>query len=360
MVVAAPATINETPPGDYLLYVVSDLNVPSVGVHVRVIPPAACTYSINGSVDSYVEAEGTSRRALPFQQVTDPTRSAGAFMQADPASASTTIVPNEAQVMWYDVDVSNGGSFFLWLLANGPDAGSDSVYVSIDGNADQTVTLPANVWGWVRATTAVNIPSGTHTVKVKLREHGAKVDKLRLTKSSSTTPPMGTGSTPLACIGTATTGLVVNDTANGNDGVPNNTQWTTQPSFAGGGGQRAFGDRTYTIAALPAAATHFNGKPWIRTAADSKLYVPGSSAPPVVAKANVYGSFVFIAIDSRQPPTPLINAGYTSQGYALTVNEGSTPRTYNIWRRAITPGGTNVAFPSLVSTGAPFYFVIVE
>lgn len=358
--VSAPATINETPPADYLLYVVSDLGVPSVGVHVRVVAPPPCWYGINGAVDSYIEAEGSSRRAPPFQQVTDATRSGGAFMQADPASASNTTVPNEGQVLWYDIDVSSGGSFFMWLLGNGPDASSDTFYVSVDGNADQSVTVPASAWGWVRAATAVNIPSGKHTMKIKARERGSQVDKLRLTKSSSTAPPAGDGATALACIGTAITGLVVSDTANGGDGVPNNTQWTVQPSFAGGGGQLAFGDRTFSIAALPAAAAHFSGKPWIRTAADSKSYQPASSQPPVVAKANIYGAFVFIAIDTRHPTTPLTNAGYINQGYSLTVNEGATPRTYNVWRRAIPAPGTNVALPSLSNAVAPFYFVIVE
>ncbi|MES1205417.1 MAG: hypothetical protein ABUS79_05725 [Pseudomonadota bacterium] len=47
-------------------------------------------------------------------------------------------------------------------------------------------------------------------------------------------------------------------------------------------------------------------------------------------------------------------------GYALTVNEGATPRTYNVWRRAVPASGTNVALPNLISTGAPFYLVIVE
>ncbi|MBC8132729.1 MAG: hypothetical protein H7X95_07085, partial [Deltaproteobacteria bacterium] len=355
-----PATVNEAPPGDYVLYVVSSTGAPSVGVHVRVVAQPACTYAVNGSVDSYIEAEGTSRRAPPFAPVADGARSGGAYVQASPTSAPTTTVPNEAQIMAYDVDVSNGGSFFVWLLANGPSTSSDTVYVSIDGNADQVITLPANTWGWVRGGTAVNIPSGKHAVKVKTREPGTQIDKLRLTKSTSTTPPAATGDPALSCLNTAITALAVRDTANGQDTVPNNTQWSTQLSFAGGGGQLAFGDRTYTIGALPAAATHFNGKPWIRTSADSRNYVPAASAGPVVATANVYGSFVFIAIDSRHTTTPLTNAGYANQGYSFPVNEGATVRTYNVWRKAIPAGGVNVALPSLVSTAAPMYIVIVE
>ena len=357
--VALPASVEQTPPGDYLLYVVSDLGVPSMGVHVRVAAPPACVYAVNGGTDSYIEVENSSRRAGPFLNVSDATSSAGAHIQVDPTSTGTTTVPDEERVMRYDVDVSSGGNFFVWLLANGPDTDSDSVYVSIDGNADQVLNLPAGVWGWVRAATAVNIPNGRHTVKLKSREPGAKIDKLRLTTSTSTTPPAGTGGIALSCMGPAIAGLAVNDTAAGGDGIANNTQWSIQPGFAGGGGQLAFGDRTYTIGALPAAATHFNGKPWIRTAADTKNYRPVSPLPPVAATSRVYGSFVFIAIDSRHTTTPLTNAGYVSQGYALTVNEGTTPRTYNVWRKSIVPG-TSVALPSLLTSAGPFYLVIAE
>lgn len=357
LTVALPASINEAPPGDYLLHVVSDLGVPSVGVHVRLTPPAACVYPVTAGTDAYIEAEGSSRRAGPFQRVSDATRSSGAFMQVDPASGSTTSVPDEAKVMWYDLDVRTAGNFFLWTLANGPNTSSDSFYASVNGNADVVLdTLPANAWGWQRSATAFNLPVGKHTLKIKAREGGAKLDKLRLTTSTSTTAPTGLGSTAMTCGTAPIAALVVNDTAGGSDGIPNSTQWSVQPSFGGGAGQLAFGDRNYTIAALPAAAAHLAGKPWIRTAADSKFY---TAITPPLATATVNGTFVFIAVDSRQPTTFLVNAGYTSQGYSLTVNEGTTPRTYNVWRRAVTPG-SSVTFPTMTSTASPCYFAIIQ
>jgi hypothetical protein len=356
--VALPASINEAQPGDYLLFVVSDLGVPSPGVHVRLGAPPPCPYAVNGSAEVFLEAERSSRSAGPFRRITDTSRSAGAYIEVDPATTSTLSVPDEGRVMWYDLDVTNGGSFYVWLLAQGPTTSTDSFFVSIDGNADLLMNgLPAS-WGWARGSSALSIPSGKHTLKIKVRERGARLDKIRLTKSTSTTPPAGLGGAALACGGTgpSISNLVVNDTAPGVDGIPNNTQWSIQPSFGGGAGQLAFGDRTYTIAALPSAAAHFTGKPWIRTAADSKFY---TATNPPLATATVNGSYVFIAIDSRHPTTFLTNAGYASQGYSITVNEGSTPRTYNIWRKPVTPGST-VTFPTLASTSAACYFAIVE
>jgi hypothetical protein len=152
------------------------------------------------------------------------------------------------------------------------------------------------------------------------------------------------------------TNLVVNDTANGSDGIPNNTQWTVLPSFAGGGGQRAFNDRTFTISALPAAAAHLAGKPWIRTAADSKSY----TATPTLATATVTGSFVFLAVDSRHATGFLTTAGFTAEPYSLTVLEGTTMHAYRVWKKAVLTSGGTVSFPRVGATVAPCYFVIVE
>jgi len=45
--VALPATVNEAPPGDYILHAISDLGVPSVGVHVRLSTAEACANAGN-------------------------------------------------------------------------------------------------------------------------------------------------------------------------------------------------------------------------------------------------------------------------------------------------------------------------
>lgn len=152
------------------------------------------------------------------------------------------------------------------------------------------------------------------------------------------------------------TTLVVNDTSAGNDGVANNTQWSVQATFGGGSGQQAFGDRTYTIATLTGSASSLAGKPWIRTAADSKTYA--ATSPPL-ATAFFNASFVNLAVDSRHATTFLTNAGFASRGFSITVMEGTTARTYNVWRKAITPGST-VTLPTVNAATAPCYFVIAE
>jgi hypothetical protein len=161
-------------------------------------------------------------------------------------------------------------------------------------------------------------------------------------------PPEGCPPAPLI------TNLIVNDMNMGQDGIANNYQWSIGMSFGDGG--PVFGDRTYTLGTLPSAAAHLVGKPWIKTAADSKLY---SGSNPPIATASISGSYVFIAIDDRQPAMPLVEEGYFYQSYGLPVLESGVLRNYTVWRKAIASSPTTVVFPS-ASSVASFYLIIVE
>jgi hypothetical protein len=442
--VLPPANVNVAPPGDYLLFVISEQGVPSNGLWVKVAAPAPRVYAVGG--DTYLEAECSSARSGPWNLIDDASRSAGQYIEVAQSSGNHTATTSvdEGKVMWYDLNVTSGGTYNMWFLSQGLTTSDDSLWVSVDGRADTQLT-PLAAWGWRQAVlTGQSLATGLHQLKIKVREDGTRIDKIFLSKGTSAptglggpaqiscgapcTPPADPSNlmvTPGVCQATlmwadnssnetgfrvqrngvtvGTTGpgqssfvdpvpsagsysyrvqafnggcdsgfsstvtvmvtcgtgssianLVVNDTSTGNDGIPNNTQWSVQAGFDGGAGQRPFGDRTYTLAALPAAATHLRGKPWIRTAADSKTYA--GSMPPV-ASATVNGSFVYLAVDDRHATGFL--AGYTDQGYNLTVNEGTTARAYSVWRKPVTSGST-VNFPSIGSTTAPFYFVIVE
>jgi hypothetical protein len=203
LTVAPPSNINVAQPGDYMLFLISDAGVPSVGVHVRLLPPPACLYAVDGNGASYIEAEKRSRQDGPIVEVTDAARSGGKYLQVTEGSGSHQTAPDEGKVLWFDVNVTNGGNFYLWALASGPDTSGDSFWVSVDGGPDTLLTLPAPpAWGWVRlSATPTSIPSGRHTLKVKVREDGARIDRLLLTKDAGLTPAALGPGTSLACNG---------------------------------------------------------------------------------------------------------------------------------------------------------------
>jgi hypothetical protein len=191
--VAPPATINEAPPGEYILHVISAEGAPSAGVYVRVVGPPACVYPVDASAGVFIEAEGSSRRAGPFKQVGLTGRGNDAFIEVDPAATAATDVPDEGNVMWYDLDVRTAATAYLWLLGNGPNTSSNTVFVSINGSADQVVTLSPAAWGWTKATTALTLPAGKQTLKIKAAKPGAQLDKIWLTGDANAAAPNGLG-----------------------------------------------------------------------------------------------------------------------------------------------------------------------
>ena len=193
--VAPPATTNEAPPGEYILHVVSAEGAPSVGVYVRLVAPPACVYPVDTAAGAFIEAEGCSRRAGPFKEVDQQGRGNNTFIHVDAAAPAATDVPDEGNVMWYDLDVKTAGAASLWLLGNGPTTSSNTVFVSVNGGADQLVTLSPAAWGWTKAETALNLPAGKQTLKIKAAKPGAQLDRLWLTANATAPAPTGLGGT---------------------------------------------------------------------------------------------------------------------------------------------------------------------
>jgi cytochrome c peroxidase len=191
--VAPPATINEAPPGEYLLYVVSEQGAPSVGVYVRVVAPPACVYPVDADAEVFIEAEASSRQAGPFRRIDEAGRSNDAFVQVDPNASGRADVPDESHVMWYDLDVASAGDVYLWVLGNGPSSASDTVFVSVNGGPDHVVALAPAAWTWTRAESALNLPAGRQTLKIKAAEPGAELDRLWLTSDGAAAAPQGLG-----------------------------------------------------------------------------------------------------------------------------------------------------------------------
>lgn len=148
-------------------------------------------YTINGSTVSYLEAETVTSKTGTFTQATCTECSGTANMQTANGSGDS-----DANYLKYDLEVTNGGSFYIYLLSQGPDGSSDSFNVAVDSGSNYQVTTgSAGSWAWKKPSSSISLSTGTHTLYIKVREDGAKVDKIALTKTSST--PSGLGGTAL-------------------------------------------------------------------------------------------------------------------------------------------------------------------
>jgi hypothetical protein len=174
----------------------------------------------------------------------------------------------------------------------------------------------------------------------------------------------GTAQVTVTSAGPAISNLVVNDTATtnppaGTDLIANSTQWSVQANLQAG--NTAFGDRTYTVDSIGLAA--LNGKPWIRTAADSKNYTPTS---PPLATFTLTGTTVYLLIDDRWATgTPALStwlpAGFTDTGSNVVIRQSPTQTfPYSIYKKTGFTSGSTVTLPTIGGSSAPCYLVVVE
>ncbi|GLX68673.1 fibronectin type III domain-containing protein [Paenibacillus glycanilyticus] len=146
------------------------------------------TYNVDGSTGAYIEAENYSAKNGTFSSAACSACSNGYDMETANGSGDSN-----TNYIAYTINVTNGGSFYVHLLSNGVDSSSDSFTVAVDSaSGSQVTTTSNNTWAWKKSS-SMSIASGTHTLYIKVREDGAKVDKIYLSKSS--TSPTGLGGT---------------------------------------------------------------------------------------------------------------------------------------------------------------------
>jgi poly(beta-D-mannuronate) lyase len=150
-------------------------------------------YDINGNAASYIEAEKYTSETGGFTLSTCTSCSSYGYMYTPNGGGGSS----SADYMTYNLNVTNGGAFHIYLLATGADTSSDSFNVSVDSGPDNIVNTGTTGWIWKDNSTSgtFNLPAGNHTLYIKYREDGAQIDKIGITKSG--TLPTGLGGYPL-------------------------------------------------------------------------------------------------------------------------------------------------------------------
>jgi glucose/arabinose dehydrogenase len=261
-------------------------------------------------------------------------------------SATPQLPPPPAAPTGLTATAGNAQVVLAWTASSG--ATSYTVKRSLTAGGPYTDFVQANV----TAVTFTNTGLANGTTYFYVVSASSVNGESASSAEKSATPALP--STPIS-------NLVVRDTATtnppaGTDGIANSAQWSIQTNFANN--VVAFGDRTVKVTTVPTAANGLLGKSWIRTAADSKNY-----AGTPLATFTVGGTFVFLAIDNRHNGTGTkpawLDATWIDQGYDLTITEGTTARPYSVYRKPVT-AGSSVTLPTINSTTAPCYIVIVQ
>jgi hypothetical protein len=149
----------------------------------------------------WIEAEQAVSLISPLEAAIDE-RASGKRYISSPDGSGNQYTPGPVMAT-YKVHIVKAGEYVLWGRVIAYDRGSDSFFVQMDDGVDNlwTVTLGSN-WHWDTVndrgnadTVVYTLGRGEHTIRLKLREDGTKLDKLLLTNGMFTFTPQGKGET---------------------------------------------------------------------------------------------------------------------------------------------------------------------
>ncbi len=151
-------------------------------------PLATATPGVPGT--HWIEAESGSPTA-PLVVANDSAAWGGQYIWAAPGStASSNCVAGGVGWATYTVNLSSAGTYTLWGRAIAPTVASDSLCLQFDNGTVLTWSLAnSSAWHWSKPSAAsYTLSAGAHTIRIRYRETGAKLDRLVLTNNLGLVP----------------------------------------------------------------------------------------------------------------------------------------------------------------------------
>jgi glucose/arabinose dehydrogenase/PKD repeat protein len=272
--------------------------------------PATYTATFNPTATSgpiVVEAESPSgnitRAGHTWTPRTDKPGYAGdSFMRNEPDNGALveTGYTTGSPELQYNVQLSQPGTYYVWLRGFAANTSGDSLHVGMDGQAvataDRMTMSTYNAWEWFKTTmdgppaTLAVAAGGQHAINVWMREDGFRLDRVLLTTDpnyvpTGVGPPVNTGSNPVPVV----TDM---DPVSANAGGPAFTLSVSGSGFVNG------------------SVVNWNGS------ARPTTYVSSTSVTAAISAADIAtaGSATVTVVN----PAP---GGGTSSGLVFTIND---------------------------------------
>ncbi len=118
-------------------------------------------------------------------------------------------------------------------------------------------------------------------------------------------------------------------------------------------GDTLYGDRTFTIASLPAALP---GAQWIRAANASKT----NTSDPLVTFTLSRDATVYLGVDTRVGKRPFMDASWVDTGTQVTDAEGSSTRRFEMYQKAFPAGPVALGPDADTANSGSMYLVMVR
>lgn len=142
----------------------------------------------------WLEAEQAESIVEPLEVASDAGASEGMYIYA-PNGTSNHYSPSSVMAT-YTVTIARAGEYVLWGRVKAPNGRDNSFFVQIDNDENNLWEIElGKKWRWDQVNNRdildpvrFILTSGEHTIKIKLREDGTKLDKLLLTNNIMYTP----------------------------------------------------------------------------------------------------------------------------------------------------------------------------
>ena len=143
----------------------------------------------------WLEAEHAEEIVSPFEIAADEDAANGSFLYA-PNGTGNEYSSGGTVMATYTIRISQPGVYFLWGRVEARDGNDNSFFVQMDDNPDNLWEVEiGDDWHWDRVNdrdivdpVRFILTRGVHTIRIKLREDGTKLDKLLLTNAIGVIP----------------------------------------------------------------------------------------------------------------------------------------------------------------------------
>jgi hypothetical protein len=152
------------------------------------IPPAATAAAV---VQLWLEAEHGQGLSAPMRVEATPEASGGQYVWVPERTGNLTDASAPGGEALYQFTAPVTGTYVVWGQVSAPSTASDSFFVAMDEAPYFVWGLPrdaSGAWQWAALSEAgskqavrFELAAGEHTLRVKQREDGAKLDRLVLT-----------------------------------------------------------------------------------------------------------------------------------------------------------------------------------
>jgi len=148
-----------------------------------------------GVENLWLEAEDADTIVNPFRVANDESASGGKYI-GSPNGTGNEYTPGGTVMAAYTVNISRAGVYILWGRVQARHGGDNSFFIQVDDNEDTLWEVEiGDPWHWdtvndrdIRDPVRFILNPGVHTIRIKLREDGTKLDKLLLTNNADFVP----------------------------------------------------------------------------------------------------------------------------------------------------------------------------